>query len=160
MLTDQFLSDSRFSVEDFELDKIEPSSHLADPSKIKDYQRYQLSEDGISRRLYPGQSEHLVGIDSDEHDEEGHITEDLAHTAVAMVNKRLTKLEGLKKEINPPEEAFLDNANVVLVGWGSSRQAILEAIHYLKEDGVQAGMIHFTEMCPCPITLSPRGKST
>jgi 2-oxoglutarate ferredoxin oxidoreductase subunit alpha len=158
LLTDQFLSDSRSSVEDFELDKIAPTSYLADPSKIKDYKRYQLTADGISSRLYPGQSEHLVGIDSDEHNEAGHITEDLAHTAVAMVKKRLAKIEGLKKEIKPPEEAFLENADVVLVGWGSSRQAILEAIHHLKEDGVKAGMIHFTEIWPLPHYTFPNGK--
>ena len=47
---------------------------------------------------------------------------------------------------------------MVLVGWGSSRQAILESIHYLKEDGVQAGMIHFTEMWPLPNYTFPKGK--
>jgi 2-oxoglutarate ferredoxin oxidoreductase subunit alpha len=158
LLTDQFLSDSRFSVEDFDIDSIGPASYLADPAMIKAYKRYQLTEDGISPRLYPGQSKHLVGLDSDEHDEKGHITEDLAQTAVAMVNKRLAKLEGLKKEINPPEEAFLDEADVVLVGWGSSRQTVLEAIHQLKGDGVKAGMIHFTEMWPLPQYTFPKGK--
>ena len=158
ILTDQFLSDSRFTIEDFELDNVAPISYLANPAKIKDYKRYLLTKDGISPRLYPGHSEHLVGIDSDEHDEEGHITEDLAKTAVAMVKKRLVKLEGLKKEIRPPEEVFLDSSEVVLVGWGSSRGAILEGIQLLKQDGVEAGMIHFTELWPLPDYAFPKGK--
>ena len=47
---------------------------------------------------------------------------------------------------------------MVLVGWGSSRRAILEAIYNLKEDGVKAGMIHFTEMGPLPDYTFPKGR--
>jgi 2-oxoglutarate ferredoxin oxidoreductase subunit alpha len=159
ILTDQFLSDSRFSIRDFELEQVVPEFHLADPAKIKEYKRYRLTEDGISPRLYSGQSEHLVGIDSDEHDENGHITEDLAHTAVAMVEKRLTKLRGLRSEIKPPEELYREDSDIILVGWGSSRQAIREAIDLLKEDGVRAGMIHFTELWPLPDYTFPQGKT-
>ena len=41
-------------------------------------------------------------LDSDEHDEEGHITEDL-DLRTKMVNKRLKKLDLIEKEIIPPE---------------------------------------------------------
>ncbi|MFP3870025.1 MAG: 2-oxoacid:acceptor oxidoreductase subunit alpha [Syntrophobacteria bacterium] len=150
VLTDQFLADSRFSVDDFELGKTAPVTYLADPSGIKSYKRYRFTADGISPRLYPGQSEHVVTADSDEHDEEGHITEDLAETAVRMVRKRLAKLEGLKGEISPPEAVATDGADTVFIGWGSSRQAILEGIDLLQRDGVHAGMIHFTELWPLP----------
>ena len=159
ILTDQFLSDSRFSIEDFEFHRVAPTFYLADPAKIKDYKRYRLTEDGISPRLYPGQSEHLVGIDSDEHDEKGHITEDLAQTAVAMVEKRLKKLKGLRSEVKPPEELELKEADTILVGWGSSRKAILEAINLLKEDGARVGMIHFTELWPLPDYTFPEAKT-
>jgi 2-oxoglutarate ferredoxin oxidoreductase subunit alpha len=158
LLTDQFLSDSRFSVDDFELHKTAPRSYLADPAAIKDYKRYQLTEDGISPRLYPGQSEHLVGIDSDEHDEHGHITEDLARTARAMVEKRLAKFRGLKREIHPPEQINVEEADDIFVGWGSCRQAILESIELLKPDGLNVGMIHFTELWPLPNYTFPPGK--
>jgi 2-oxoglutarate ferredoxin oxidoreductase subunit alpha len=158
LLTDQFLSDSRFSVEDLELHKTASQSYLADPATIKDYKRYQLTEDGISPRLYPGQSKHLVGIDSDEHDEQGHITEDLARTAVAMVEKRLAKFNALKGEIHPPEQINVEQADEIFVGWGSSRQAIVESIELLKLDGRKVGMIHFTELWPLPHYTFPPGK--
>jgi 2-oxoglutarate ferredoxin oxidoreductase subunit alpha len=158
ILTDQFLADCRFSVEDFELGETAPVTYLADPSGMRSYKRYRLTADGISPRLYPGQSDHVVGADSDEHDEEGHITEDLADTAVRMVRKRLAKLEGLKAEIKPPEAVAADDAETVFMGWGSSRQAILEAVDLLKRAGVHAGMIHFTEVWPLPEYLFPKEK--
>jgi len=159
ILTDQFLADSGFSFKEFDIEGTTPASYLADPESIKEYKRYQLNNSGISARLYPGQSKHLVGVDSDEHDERGHITEDLAGIAVAMGQKRQAKLKGLQKEVKPPEAVALDKADVVLMGWGSSRQAILEALSLLKQDGVKAGMIHFTELWPLPDFTFPQGKN-
>ena len=75
-----------------------------------------------------------------------------------MVEKRLAKLKGLKGEINPPEEARVEESDVILIGWGSSRQAILEAMKLLKADNVKAGMIHFTEVWPLPNYEFPKEK--
>jgi 2-oxoglutarate/2-oxoacid ferredoxin oxidoreductase subunit alpha len=158
VLTDQFLAESLFSVEDFELGRSAPEIHLADPEEIDEYRRYRLTEDGVSPRLYPGQSEHLVAADSDEHDERGHITEDLAGTAVPMMEKRLAKLRALRRAMKPPEEEGVDEAEHVLVGWGSSRGAIREAVELLRKDGVEAGRIHFTELWPLPDYRFPEGK--
>jgi len=157
--TDQFLADAHFSVGDFETDKASPHFHLADPSLIEDYGRYRITREGVSPRLYPGQSEHLVCVDSDEHDEKGHITENLAGTAKRMLEKQMAKDKGLKKEVRPPEESGLGDAETVLIGWGSSRGAVLEAVDLLKEDGKRAGMIHFTELWPLPEYSFPKGKS-
>ena len=159
ILTDQFLADAHFSIGDFDLGKALPDSHLADPSRIETYGRYRITPEGISPRLYPGQSEHLVCVDSDEHDETGHITEDLAETAKVMTEKRMAKYKGLKKEMRPPEEAGLDKAETVLIGWGSSRGAILEAMDLLKKDGKRVGMIHFTELWPLPDHEFPEEKN-
>ncbi len=159
VLTDHFLADSRFSILDFVLDSTVPGFHLANPEKIEEYKRYRITEHGISPRLYPGQSRHLVGVDSDEHDEKGHITEDLASTVISLVEKRLAKLNGLKKEVSPPEQAYENDADTVLVGWGSSRGAILEGLRLLKKDGKEVGMIHFTELWPLPDFDFPEGKN-
>ncbi len=159
LLTDQLLADGRYSYLDFETSELRPTYHLADPLAIQEYKRYQLTSDGISPRLYPGQSQHLVCADSDEHDEEGHITEDLSETVLAMAEKRLAKFQGLKREVKPPEEVYLEDAGVILVGWGSSKAAILEGIRLLKQEGVRAGMIHFTELWPLPEYHFPEGPS-
>jgi 2-oxoglutarate ferredoxin oxidoreductase subunit alpha len=158
LLTDQFLADSGFSFEEFDVEAIKPASFLADPESIEDYKRYQLNDSGISPRLYPGQSEHLVGADSDEHDERGHITEELSNVALPMAQKRMSKNKGLKKDVLPPQEISLDDAETVLVGWGSTREAMLEAHYLLKEGGVKVGVIHFSEMWPLPDYSFPENK--
>ncbi len=159
LLTDQFLADARYSYRDFEESLTTPAPHLADPSEIRDYKRYQLTPSGISPRLYPGQSKHVVCVDSDEHDEQGHITEDLSETAQAMVEKRIAKFRGLKGEVNPPEEFQTEDAELILVGWGSSRGAVLEGIDLLRQEDIRAGMIHFTELWPLPDYRFPEGPS-
>jgi 2-oxoglutarate ferredoxin oxidoreductase subunit alpha len=158
LLTDQFLADSGFSFEEFDVDGIQPESFLADPDSIEEYKRYQLTDSGISPRLYPGQSRHLVGVDSDEHNERGHITEALLNVALPMAQKRLAKNKKIKKEVLPPQEISLDGADTVLVGWGSSREAMLEAHDLLKGNGVKAGVIHFSEMWPLPDYAFPANK--
>lgn len=150
LLTDQLMADARFSFSDLEAGQTGPESALADPAQISAYRRYEMTERGISPRLYPGQSKHLVGADSDEHDERGHITEDLPNTALAMAEKRRRKYQSLQREIRPPEETNLDDAETVLVSWGSSRNAVLEAVNSLRRDGTQVGMIHFTDLWPLP----------
>ena len=158
LMTDQFLHESLVSIESFDLEREIPTCHLADPSTMHDYLRYQLTESGISPRLYPGQSPHLVAADSDEHDERGHITEDLVDTAPAMVQKRLAKIALLKKDVAPPETYGVDQAEVVFVAWGSTRQAILEGMELLRAGGLATGLIHFTELWPLPVFQFPKNK--
>jgi 2-oxoglutarate ferredoxin oxidoreductase subunit alpha len=159
IMTDQFLADAHFSIQDFDLNRITPESFLADPSKQDEYKRYRLTEIGISPRLFPGQSEHLVCVDSDEHDEDGHITEDLQGMAKPMAEKRLTKLKNLQKEMDRPEEVSLEKAKTVFIGWGSSRGAILEAMDLLEQDNEPTGLIHFSELWPLPDYQFPEGKT-
>ncbi len=150
VMTDQFLADSQFSITDFNIEASEPVFFLSNPSEIENYKRYVVTPSGISPRLYPGQSRHLVTADSDEHDEEGHITEDLNGTAVPMMEKRLRKIKSLKKEMAPPEKFMVDDAEDILVGWGSTRNAIFEAVEMLRNDGRKVGAVNFTEIWPFP----------
>ena len=159
VLTDQFFADSHFSVKDFEPGKTLPHLQTVDASGIENYRRYMFTNNGISPRLIPGISKHLVCADSDEHDEYGHITEDLAETAPDMVKKRIFKLNELKGAVLPPEEISLKEADIVFIGWGSTRGAIIEAWESLKNDGVKAGIIHFTELWPLPGYDFPKDKT-
>ena len=75
-----------------------------------------------------------------------------------MAQKRLAKNRGIRKEVLPPQEIALDGADTILVGWGSTRETMLEAIDDLKQDGVKAGVIHFSEMWPLPDYSFPDDK--
>jgi 2-oxoglutarate ferredoxin oxidoreductase subunit alpha len=158
VLSDQFLADSNFTITEFALDAVINSSYRADPARITEYKRYQLTDTGSSPLLYPGQSAHLVCCDSDEHDEAGHITEDL-QLRNRMVEKRLKKWALLKQEIMPPEGYLLAEADRILLSWGSSRNAVFEAVDRLREHGMGVGALHFTELWPLPAFSFPKADS-
>lgn len=159
VMTDQLFADSHYSIKDFDIERSAPVFQTPDPARIENYRRYMLTDTGISPRLAPGNSRHLVGADSDEHDEWGHITEDLAVTVPAMVKKRISKLNGLKKAVFPPEEISVADADIIFVGWGSTRGALMEASALLRDEGVKAGIIHFTELWPLPFYSFPKDKT-
>jgi 2-oxoglutarate ferredoxin oxidoreductase subunit alpha len=117
----------------------------------KAYKRYDLTESGISPRGIPGFGEGLVSVDSDEHDEEGHITEDL-DLRTKMVNKRLKKLDLIKQEIIPPVLLGSENYTTLIVGWGSTYHPIKEAMERLERDDVS--FLHFKQIYPLHPTTS------
>ena len=106
ILTDHHLATSYATVDRFDLSKvkIERGELLSDEEvkEMTDYKRHKVTESGISPRALPGQGKALVVTDSDEHDEAGHMIEDAA-TRNAQVQKRLRKLNGLRREIAAPE---------------------------------------------------------
>jgi len=157
LLTDQYLADSFFSLPKLEIPSPVTRSYLADPDQITEYARYALTSDGISPRLALGQSEHLVCLDSDEHTELGHITEDLSVIRPAMVAKRLEKARRLRATIEAPARSNLEDAELILVGWGSTKGAIGEAASHLRKNGHAIGTIHFTEVWPLPEIALPQG---
>ena len=152
LLTDQHLADSSFSLGALDLPTEIPPAHLANPKQFEAYQRYASTESGISPRLAFGQGGHTVCLDSDEHSPDGHITEDLRTVRPSAVEKRLEKGRRLRGEIRPPKTDRIDDAEVILVGWGSTRNAIAEAVTLLRGNRRKAGAIHFTELWPLPET--------
>jgi 2-oxoglutarate ferredoxin oxidoreductase subunit alpha len=149
ILTDQFLADSYRTITPFALDGIPPVQPWSTKGlKIETpYRRFALTDTGVSPRLLPGLTGHLVVAGSDEHTEDGHITEDLSMRA-RMVLKRLTKGEGIRSEVVPPEYLGDRKPEVLLLCWGSSRGAVLEAAEELRAQGKRAATLHFSQVWP------------
>jgi 2-oxoglutarate ferredoxin oxidoreductase subunit alpha len=148
VLTDQFLADSYRAVEPFDIDNLAPVGAGADSSGIPvPYRRFALTDDGVSPRLLPGMSEHLVLADSDEHTEDGHITEDLAVRKL-MVDKRLRKSQGIRWHAIPPEGHGEGEPDVLLVSWGSSKGAVSEAASRMEAGGENVATLHFSQVWP------------
>jgi len=76
VLTDQYLMDSYYNTMEFKLTKMDIERYTRKTKK--NYKRYQLNKNGITERGIPGWGEGLVLVDSDEHNEQGRITEDLS----------------------------------------------------------------------------------
>jgi len=149
ILTDQFLADSYRTITPFELDGIPPVQPWSTKGLTiaTPYRRFALTATGVSPRLLPGLTEHLVVAGSDEHTEDGHITEDLS-MRVHMVRKRLKKGEGIRSEVVPPEHLGDGKPEVLLLCWGSSRGAVLEAAEGLRSKGERVATIHFSQVWP------------
>jgi 2-oxoglutarate ferredoxin oxidoreductase subunit alpha len=147
VLTDQFLADSYRAVLPFELEGLTPVIPAQKAAGTSPYLRYAITETGISPRLLPGLSKQLVVADSDEHTEDGHLTEDLA-ISPRMVEKRLRKGAGVKSEVIAPDFEGEARPDLLLVSWGSSKGAVTEAASRMKSGGERVATLHFSQVWP------------
>lgn len=152
ILTDQYLADSQWSYEGFDLSKLKYNDYRLRGEAFKTlkyYARHSFTETGVSPLAIPGDSSHLVVTDSDEHDEEGHIIED-AETRVKMVEKRLLrKMPLIRKEIAPPLVYGEASPHIVLLCWGSMYGIVKEVVDELSLQ-YKIAMLHFSEIYPLP----------
>jgi 2-oxoglutarate ferredoxin oxidoreductase subunit alpha len=153
ILFDQYLADAEWTYDKFNTEGLVYNDYRLrgeEFEKAEGYKRYAYTESGVTPLGVPGDSRHVVAADSDEHDEEGHITED-AETRIRMMEKRLfKKLQSLKTEIRPPLHYGEKNPEIVLVGWGSTYGVIRETVDALNRDGKKAALLHFSELYPFP----------
>jgi 2-oxoglutarate ferredoxin oxidoreductase subunit alpha len=146
ILTDQYLLDAVTSFAKENLEMMPLKNHII--TTEAGYQRYTLTKDGVSPRGVPGNGEGLVGVDSDEHDEDAHITES-ASVRLAMHEKRLSKIAGIRKEaLMPTEIGDVAKAEMLVVVWGSNRGVIEEALEVSGRTDVAA--LHFHQVYPLP----------
>jgi len=94
-----------------------------------------------------------VIVDSDEHDEYGHITENL-DIRTSMVNKRLARRKLLDKEGIEPTLWPNKNFKTLLLCWGSTLPIVQESLTMLACDDVS--MLHFAQVWPLPQNLKDR----
>ncbi|WP_457558572.1 2-oxoacid:acceptor oxidoreductase subunit alpha [Candidatus Harpocratesius sp.] len=159
ILTDQDFVDAYYNIPNLDLEKIR--NEYAIVKTDADYKRYSLTENGISPRGVPGYGEGLIRVDSDEHDENGHITEDMEFIRPEMVKKRFYKrLKLLKSIAQPPEITPTEDYDTLIVCWGSNYHVIKEAIQISQKPKVS--MMHFHQVYPInekvPMLLSKAKK--
>ncbi len=145
ILTDQYFMDSYYNTPCFDVPGADIEKYIVKTDK--DYKRYKLTANGISPRGIPGFGKGLVAVDSDEHDEDGHITEDL-DLRNRMVEKRLNKLELLENDIVPPELLGPEDYKNLVVCWGSTFEIVSQACRNLDRNDV--AMLHFKQVHPLP----------
>jgi 2-oxoglutarate ferredoxin oxidoreductase subunit alpha len=148
VLTDHFFADSYRDLKPIDVSKLSFVGPKGDPSTVKTpYLRYRITRNGISPRLLPGFSNHLVVADSHEHTENGHYTENLS-IRPKMVDKRLRKGDGLRSEVIPPDFQGERKPDVLLISWGSTKGAAEEAAIQLRSKKKKAATLHFSQVWP------------
>lgn len=158
ILTDQSFVDANYNVPEIDVDGISAERHVVEAAE--DYQRYAITDSGVSPRAVPGHGPGLVAADSHTHPEDGHIAED-AGIRTAMVDKRLRKFEGIRQKAVPPTVSKEDGYDALVVCWGSTRHVVEEAVEALGSDDVACA--HFSQVYPLPAeagTLLKNAKST
>ncbi|OIO16295.1 2-oxoacid:ferredoxin oxidoreductase subunit alpha [Candidatus Kuenenbacteria bacterium CG11_big_fil_rev_8_21_14_0_20_37_9] len=134
-LMDKIISESDFSLYDIETNKIQikRKGFIDDNEleRIENYKRYELTSTGISRRAVPCQVNGTHIINSDEHDEYGFSTE-RSEMRTKMVDKRFKKVKLMETEIPEPIMYGDVNADLTIVGWGSVKGAVIDAIEEYK----------------------------
>jgi len=152
ILFDQLMADALWTVERSEL-KTDNRQERQEPEGLKpySYRRYEVTENGVSPVVLPGTEQQLVYADSDEHTEEGHITESAA-MRILMVNKRNSKLDGIRQELEARKvevEAEVE-AETLVFCFGSSRGVVSEACTRLRDKGQKVAMVHLNHVWPFP----------
>ena len=156
VLADLLLSEGRLSVEPSVLNF---APHVDRGELItsngaethEEYKRYLITESGVSPRVIPGVPGHTHVVSSDEHDENGVLISDEYTNATkrrAMMEKRMRKMIGLEASVPAPELMGPKDADVTLIGWGSTYGVIEEACEMLKEHGITANQLQIRYLVP------------
>ncbi len=155
LLSDQFLADYVTTYKPFDFSGIENERYMDNNKSFKKgektYKPYELTPSGISPRIIPGSIEGFtVLVDSDEHDETGHIVES-GRLRVKMNDKRMKKAELLEEDIQEPEFFGSKDFEVLYVAWGSTFGPLKEAVNNLnRRGGKKYGALIFGDIWPLP----------
>ncbi|MFZ3101817.1 MAG: 2-oxoacid:acceptor oxidoreductase subunit alpha [Desulfitobacteriaceae bacterium] len=154
LLGDQYLGDYYQTIPPFDFSGLTIERGLAGEEvwqQSESYQRYKLTPDGISPRLIPGKcGEQVVIVDSDEHTEDGHITES-AEVRVAMTQKRLHRLQLLREIVQEPWVLGQSDPEILLLAWGSTAGSVREAVERLQAENYAIGALIFGDIYPLPV---------
>lgn len=159
VLTDLLISEGSFSVDPDAINlhpKIDRGELIAQlpamsSNGASEYWRYRDTETGISPRALPGVEGHIYVAASDEHDEEGILISDEFTNPIKrrqMVEKRARKFQYVAQDVPAPQLEGPAEADVTLVGFGSTYGVIKEAIALLAQEGVTANHLSIKWIVP------------
>jgi len=160
ILLDKYVSESHQVISEFKLNNIKinrgkllTNSQLA---KIKDYKRYSLTKDGVSPRSLPGQKNGIFLANGNEHNQYGFSIDGFKKSdREEQMQKRQMKIKDILKDLPKPVLFGPNNANLTLIGWGSTKGIILESLKTLNQNSNRVNYIHI----PAPFPLDAKALS-
>ncbi len=113
-----------------------------------DYKPYGVAQDepAVLNPMYEGYRYHFTGL---HHDAMGFPTEEI-ETCRKLIDRLFRKVDEHRDEIESNEEYMLDDAEILLIGYGSASLAIKEAVNVLREQGIKAGLFRPITIWPSP----------
>lgn len=112
----------------------------------KDYKPYGVPQDepAILNPMFKGYKFHFTGL---HHGPTGHPTED-ATICQNLIDRLFNKVDSHLDEVHQYEEYMLDDAQIMIIAYGSVALSAKEAIKRLRKEGIKIGLFR-------PITLWP-----
>ena len=176
LISDLYLAERLETFEGVNLTKvpIDRGALLAQPPGTP-YRRFLDTPTGISPRVLPGTPGAIFTAATDEHDEDGVVISDVFTNPalrVKMMSKRMRKMEHLLKALAPPQLDGPKDADLTLIGWGSTYQVLLEAMEALQREGFKVNVLAPRVLWPfqaeavrqllerCPVTMSVEANAT
>ena len=154
VISDLLISEGRYSVDPADINMhpdIDRGSIIMDGSATDGYKRYENTESGISPRALPGLEGRVHVVATDEHDEDSMLISDEftnPHKRRMMVEKRSRKMSDMLERVAPPQLEGAEDAEVTLVGWGSTYGTIKETLDLLAVQGVKANQLGIKWIVP------------
>ena len=155
ILSDLQLSLGKQTVEPLDFDKVEIrrgkliTEELPEIENKGYFKRYEVTEDGVSPRVIPGVKNGIHHVTGVEHDETGKPSEGAANRNVQM-DKRFRKVENIKFNTPVYKNAPHEEADLLIIGFNSTRGAIEEAMVRLEKDGMKVNHAHIRLIHPFP----------
>jgi 2-oxoglutarate ferredoxin oxidoreductase subunit alpha len=152
------VTEQTFPPEEFDMDAVEiDRGKVVDEDSIEQWQNekgqfkpHADTEDGVSPRAFPGTAGGAHMSTGLEHDELGRRTED-TEMRVTQVDKRNRKVEtAIEREDFDYREFGDPDADALVVSWGSNEGAMVEAMEFLEEDGVDVRFLSVPYIFPRP----------
>ncbi len=102
---------------------------------------------GLSQRFIPGQPGGMHTLTGLAHDERSRVAyaSDINQKSSAM---RSRKLAVLHSTLQPPKVNGADSGDLLVVGWGSTKGAIEEAVEAAREQGLAVSSLHLRFLSP------------
>ena len=152
---DPALLDVEFPIDRGELITAAPEDGNGRQAGDEPYLRYKDTASGISPRAVPGVPGHIHVAASDEHDEDGVLISDVYTDTVRrkkMVDKRTRKMATVFEHLPAPKLEGSIDAEVTLVGWGSTWGVISEAVERLNREGLSTSHLQIKVLVPFHVT--------
>jgi 2-oxoglutarate ferredoxin oxidoreductase subunit alpha len=156
VLTDQAMSERVETIRPIDLSQVKVidrlTPQLSDNGRENSYKRYALTQDGISPMAIPGMRGGHYVAEGLEHNEKGAPNYS-PEMHCAMTEKRHRKVETARQELrewNVVDEWGDSGADIGIIGWGSTKGTVREAMARAMQDGVRVAALFPEVLLPMP----------
>jgi 2-oxoglutarate ferredoxin oxidoreductase subunit alpha len=104
---------------------------------------------GLSRRFLPGQPNGMHTVTGLAHDRRSTVAYDPESNQEGIRNRSL-KLAALQKSLKAPPLFGDGDGELLVIGWGSTKGAIEEAVERVRAEGHRIGSMHLRFLQPLP----------